>query len=155
MPFAPLLALVVALLAVVLAAGEARATQRALLIAVSHYPDERMRLEGPGNDAMLLYDVLTRRGFERGNIEILADTLAPAGGEAIEVAGLPTRQAILQAFDALAADAQAGDEIFIAMSGHGTQQPAKDIRLHGVSRGGCQRGGSAHESRRPHDARKP
>lgn len=128
MPFAPLLALVVALLAVVLAAGEARATQRALLIAVSHYPDERMRLEGPGNDAMLLYDVLTRRGFERGNIEVLADTLAPAGGEAIEEAGSPTRQAILQAFDALAADAQAGDEIFVAMSGHGTQQPAKDIR---------------------------
>ncbi|MFO1049896.1 MAG: caspase family protein [Geminicoccaceae bacterium] len=127
MSFTPLSALVLALLAAVLPAGEALATQRALLIAVSNYPDERMRLQGPGNDATLLYGVLTRRGFAPGDIKVLADTLDPAGG-AIAVAGSPTRQAILQAFDALVADAQPGDEIFVAMSGHGTQQPAKDVR---------------------------
>lgn len=104
----------------------AYATSRALLIGVSNYPDQRMRLKGPVNDVSLLYSVLIRRGFDPANIRVLADSIGQDGLDSIAVAGLPTRHAIVEAFSALGAEAESGDEIFISMSGHGTQQPARD-----------------------------
>lgn len=116
------------LLAATFAPTPADATARALLVAVSGYPDAKMRLEGPANDSRLLYEVLTQRGFDRANISVLADGIGADDPDGIEVAGQPTRQAIVDAFGRLAAESGSGDEVFIAMSGHGTQQPAHDLR---------------------------
>ncbi len=114
------------LASLVLGAAPAFATARALLVAASVYPQADLRLEGPANDARLLFDVLTSRGFEPGHIRVLADGIEPQSNEpgSIAVAGPPTRQAIVDAFAALAAEAEPGDQVFIAMSGHGAQQPA-------------------------------
>ena len=118
----------VLLIAATLAPAPANATARALLVAVSGYPDAKMRLEGPANDARLLYEVLIQRGFDRADIRVLADGIGSGDPDGIEVAGQPTRQAIVDAFGLLAAASGPGDEVFIAMSGHGTQQPARDRR---------------------------
>ena len=80
------------------------------------------------NDARLLYEVLIQRGFDRADIRVLADGIGSGDPDGIEVAGQPTRQAIVDAFGLLAAASGPGDEVFIAMSGHGTQQPARDRR---------------------------
>ncbi len=116
------------LLLVTVAAGPAAATTRVLLVAVSGYPQADMQLEGPVNDARLLYQVLRQRGVAAADIRVLADGLPPDGPEGITSAAPPTRQAIVEAFGALAETAAPGDEVFISMSGHGTQQPARDPR---------------------------
>lgn len=109
-------------------ATPALAATRVLLVAVSDYPDVDMRLEGPTNDARLLYQVLRQRGVPEPDIRVLADGIKPDNPEGIVVTGPPTRQAIVEGFDRLAAEAAPGDEVFISMSGHGTQQPARDPR---------------------------
>lgn len=95
-------------------AGVAHAASFALLIGVSDYDDEigLSDLRGPSNDVALLRDVLQdRAAFD---IRILAD--------GIEGAARPTRNAILSALDALVDDTQAGDFVYVHLSGHGTQQ---------------------------------
>ena len=96
----------------------AGAESRALLIGVSDYDDSigLTDLRGPANDVRLLRDVLTARGVER--IQILAD--------GVDGAARPTRAAILDAFDRLAAEVGSGDFVYIHLSGHGTRQPDRN-----------------------------
>jgi hypothetical protein len=99
------------------------AAERVLLVAASNY--QAKPLQGPANDAALLYQVLRARGIEPGQIRLLADGLPRREDDPIPT-GLPTRAAILAAFDQLAEEVRPGDAVFIAMSGHGTQAPASD-----------------------------
>ena len=95
-------------------ASASLAETRALLIGVSDYDDASgiVDLKGPANDVTLLRDVLRARDVT--DITVLAD--------GVEGAAVPTRAAILTAFEELAQTAQAGDFVYIHMSGHGTRQ---------------------------------
>ena len=90
------------------------AETRALLIGVSNYDDASgiVDLKGPANDVMLLRDMLQARDVT--DIKILAD--------GVEGGTIPTRAAILTAFEEVAAAAQPDDFIYIHLSGHGTRQ---------------------------------
>lgn len=95
----------------------------ALVVGVSSYPslDERFRLAGPANDAVLVRDYLTGAApvpFPEGNVLVLAD--------GVEGAGEPTLAGIRAAFGELAARAGPGDFVYLHFSGHGTQAPARD-----------------------------
>lgn len=108
------------LLATLLAASLAatsRAADHALLVGVSEYPalDQDYQLRGPRNDVLLMQEVLIQRGMDPANIRILADGVAGAA--------LPTRAAILKALDALADGLEAGDRLYLHLSGHASQQP--------------------------------
>ena len=70
-------------------------------------------LKGPPNDIRLLKATLQARGVR--DIRLLADQVVGAKR--------PTHAAILQAFADLATASRPGDLVFIALSGHGTQQP--------------------------------
>ena len=99
----------------------AHAARYALLVGVSAYPSvPGAALHGPENDVPLLRGVLLQRGFRAGDIRVLADKVVPAHGQ-------PTRAAIIAELDALAGKAQRGDFIFLAFSGHGSRQPAKNL----------------------------
>lgn len=105
------------------AQAEAR-TNRALLIAVTDYPNlpAKARLVGPNHDAALARDYLTTAApvkFEPGDVTVLADKLDGATGS-------PTRAAILGELARLAAESAPGDFVYIHYSGHGAQQTAKD-----------------------------
>lgn len=103
-----------------LAASHAHATQRALLVAVSDYPHlpDSAALEGPANDAVLVEQVLTQWGFKPKHMQVLT--------EAQPDDKKPSRANILNAFDQLIGETQAGDFVFIHMAGHGTQVPATE-----------------------------
>ena len=107
----------------VVAALPSLAADRALLIAASNY--QAQPLQGPANDAALFYHTLRARGMDPAQIRLLADGLPRREGDPVPD-GLPTRAAILAAFDRLANEVRPGDSVFIAMSGHGTQAPASD-----------------------------
>ncbi|MGB3500468.1 MAG: caspase family protein [Mesorhizobium sp.] len=97
----------------------------ALLVGVTRYDNlpQPDWLDGPANDAQLVRDYLLTNPvspFKRENITLLASD--------VEGAAPPTRAAILAAFDDLAARADEGDFVFIQLSGHGSQQPAADIK---------------------------
>lgn len=91
------------------------AAQYALLVGVSNYPF-LPKLQGSANDVQLMRDVLSRLGFERDRIHILADN--------VNGASLPTRVNILAALDQLVNEAKVGDQIYLHFSGHGSQQLA-------------------------------
>ena len=113
----PALLGVVALLA---PQADARAERHALLVGVSRYAvfagDERWQLAGPANDVQLMRTMLERRGFAAPAVRMLAD--------GVPGAMLPTRAAILDALDGLAARVAAGDQVFLYFAGHGAQMPA-------------------------------
>lgn len=95
----------------------AMATDHALLIGVSDYPNlpRRLWLRAPGNDVALMHEVLIARGFKPGDMQRL---VSRAGG-----AQEPTRQNILAAMHALQQSAQPGDRVLLYLAGHGSQQP--------------------------------
>ena len=95
----------------------AMATDHALLIGVSDYPNlpKRLWLRAPGNDVALMHEVLLARGFKPGDMQRL---VSRAGG-----AQEPTRQNILAAMQALQQSAQPGDRVLLYLAGHGSQQP--------------------------------
>lgn len=107
-----------ALMTVLLWAGQVQAEALALLIGVSGYPQlpEARRLRGPRNDVPVMQEALLRAGMPRTGIRVLADGVAGSQG-------LPTRAEILAALARLAADSQAGDWVVVYFSGHGSQQP--------------------------------
>jgi hypothetical protein len=112
------------LLALLAAAGltlPAWATNRALLVGVSQYPDlpAALQLKAPANDVRLMRQVLKQRGFDDANIEILAD--------AVDGARLPTQGAILTALQGLAGRSRPGDTVYLHFSGHGSLQPAAAV----------------------------
>ncbi|MGB0440987.1 MAG: caspase family protein, partial [Paracoccaceae bacterium] len=101
---------------------QAEAKIRALVIGVSDYAYIDADLRGPANDVGLVADMLAARGALGVDVQVLAeaDVRLPDG---FGVAAQPTRQHILDGFDALAAQAQAGDTVFVFFSGHGSQAP--------------------------------
>jgi len=96
----------------------ASARTHALLIGVSSYPSlsQEYQLAGPANDVALYRQLLLERGAATADIRVLAD--------GVQGGALPTRSAILEAFQGLTAKANTGDLIFVLMAGHGSQQPA-------------------------------
>ena len=89
----------------------------AVLVGVGQYPNlkESLRLNGPPNDADLLYDYLTERvKFKEDHIIKLSDD----GPE------LPTRANIFAALGKLQQRAGEGDFALLYFAGHGSQQPA-------------------------------
>lgn len=103
--------------------AEAR-TNRAVLVAVTKYPNvQGADLVGPNNDAQLVREYLTTSApvpFAPENVTVLADGLE---GATIS----PTRQAILDALAEAAAKSERGDFVYLHFSGHGIQQPAADV----------------------------
>ncbi|MDX1946298.1 MAG: caspase family protein [Pirellulaceae bacterium] len=90
----------------------------ALLVGCTRYPrlSEALQLEGPGNDVVMMRDLLVERfKIPAANVTVLSE----AGGEALR----PTRQHIEAAFQRLAKVAKKGDQVVILMAGHGSQQP--------------------------------
>lgn len=94
--------------------GPTAAETRAILVGVSDYDDSinLADLRGPANDVRLLQSVLADQGVT--DMTLLADGVA--GAER------PTREAILTAFQNMANRAQAGDLVYVHLSGHGTRQ---------------------------------
>ncbi len=106
------------------------ADNHALLIGAADYQNPNInKLKGPPNDVTLMWRLLTKRGFDPGNITVLADGLKDKAGEPRfpKVNGEPKRDAIMAAFAALADKAKSGDLVLIFYSGHGTEQPVKDL----------------------------
>jgi hypothetical protein len=105
----------------------ARAERYALLVGVSRYAvfagDEQRQLAGPANDVQLMRTLLERRGFAAAAVRVLADGVAGADA--------PTRAAILDALDGLAARVAPGDQIVLYFAGHGAQMPADPQTPHG------------------------
>ena len=101
-------------------AADAHAERHALLVGVSRYAvfagEERWQLAGPANDVQLMRTLLERRGFAAPSVQVLADGVAGAAA--------PTRAAILDALDGLAAGVAPGDEVVLYFAGHGSQMPA-------------------------------
>lgn len=136
----PALIALAALVAACLVAGQAAAAEvYSVLVGASDYgrlekalrdagdtQADRVNLKGARNDAILMAQALTSRGAKAGNITLLierpeqADYPLPAG---VKVAGAPTRSRIVAAISGLAARVQAGDQVVILLSGHGSQQP--------------------------------
>ena len=106
-----------AAIAMVFAAANAHATDHALLIGVTDYPNlpKRLWLKGPANDVALMGDTLQALGFEAGRIQKLVSRL---GGNRE-----PTRANIVQAMARLRAEVQPGDHVVLYFAGHGSQQP--------------------------------
>lgn len=90
---------------------------RALLIGVGDYPNlpEPLRLTASAADARAMRTALVRAGFPDRDITLMDER------EGVR----PTRAAVLQALDALAARAQPGQSILIYLSSHGAQAPAR------------------------------
>jgi len=96
--------------------GEERGQRRALLIGCTRYDFLRdsQQLYGPANDVELVYDMLTQRfGFPEDNITVLAEER----GEKHR----PLKAHIQREFEQLIEVAEPGDQVWIHLSGHGTQ----------------------------------
>ena len=114
-----------------LSAAPSMAANHALLIGAADYQNPNInKLKGPPNDVTLMWRLLTeKRGFDPANITVLADGLKDKAGQPRfpKVDGEPKRDAIMKAFAALADKAKSGDLVMIFYSGHGTEQPVKDM----------------------------
>ena len=106
----------VPILAIWLAATTAYADGlRAILVGVSDYQHIDADLRGPRNDVRLMRETLMARGVSDSDISILSED-----GET------PTRDTILAALDAAAAEVGPGDTVLFYFSGHGTQAPDRE-----------------------------
>src|ERR1700730_1423062 len=113
-----------------LGAAPGMAANHALLIGAADYQNPNInKLKGPPNDVTLMWRLLTKRGFGPANITVLADGLKDRAAQERfpKVNGEPKRDAIMAAFAALAEKAKSGDLVLIFYSGHGTEQPVKDL----------------------------
>ena len=101
---------------------------RGLIVGASHYEEGGLglaSLSGPRNDALLMADFLRERGAERADLILLTDGIDQADYRpSLPVAadGPVTRVAIEAGFRRLAAEARAGDQVVILLSGHGWRQ---------------------------------
>ena len=98
------------------------ATNHALIVGVSEYPnlEPGLSLNGPKYDALRVQSMLLQQGVAEGNIELLAD--------GVEGSMLPTKQNIIDAIFAIEKDLSEGDFVYLHFSGHGSQQPVKDLQ---------------------------
>lgn len=103
-------------------AAPARAETHALVIGVSDYLHLDADLRGPANDVGLVTQMLVDRGVEAGNIHLLASP-GSRHADAVTIADLPTRAAILAELDRLAQVSGPDDTVFFYFSGHGSQAP--------------------------------
>ena len=108
----------------VLPDAPARTPERyVLLVGVGRYPSLKpaFQLSGPPNDVRLIARILTGDPFhlDPTHITILTDWQT-------DRTLTPTRANIEREFQKLAAEAREGDQVFILMGGHGSQQPADD-----------------------------
>jgi hypothetical protein len=98
----------------------------ALLIGASGYDESRIgegvELYGPKNDVALMIRALRAYGVSDADMLVLADGLDETGIDR-EADGVATLAEIRAAFAQLDQNAQAGDEVLIYMSGHGSRQP--------------------------------
>ena len=102
-----------------LIADEVKSRGRALLIGCTKYDhlDSSLHLQGPGNDVLLMRDLLcTRFGFTAERVVILAESVGQAESR-------PTRANIEREFRRLGREAVAGEQVLIFLAGHGSQQP--------------------------------
>ncbi len=121
-----------------------------LLVAGTEYQDPGISdMPSAAADAFLLARVLIERGARAGDVRLLtegapSDTLWPAhlasegtatradasdlAGRGVLPLGAPTRARILDELDRLVSVAEVGDQVFIAMAGHGEQQRTTDLR---------------------------
>lgn len=89
---------------------------------------DRVNLKGARNDAILMAQTLMSRGAKPKNVSMLvehaekADYPLPSG---LVVSGRPTRAEIVDAIQRLVVKANAGDQVVILLSGHGSQQPQR------------------------------
>jgi len=99
-------------------AAEPAPGRHALLVGCTKYDNlaEALYLEGPGNDTLLMRDLLSNRyGFPKENIRILAEH---AGKDR-----RPTRLNIEREFKRLADVVRSGDQVVVLLAGHGSVQP--------------------------------
>jgi hypothetical protein len=121
------LAAATALVAGLAAAPAAQARNHALLIGVAAYDDPAIRpLEGPRNDVLALWRLLTRKGFAPNDVTVLAEGL-PERPDAPRPRAAATREAILSGLAGLAERAEPGDLVLIHYSGHGATQPEGEV----------------------------
>lgn len=100
-----------------LACTVASATNRALLVGVSAYPNlPGKSLPGAANDLALMGQTVAMLGFAPAHVIRLSEEPGAA---------LPTRVHIVSALAALAAQAQPGDWVLVYLSGHGAQVPVR------------------------------
>lgn len=102
-----------------LTADEVKSRGRALLIGCTKYDhlDASLHLQGPGNDVLLMRDMLCERfGFSAERVVILAESIGQPDSR-------PTRANIEREFRRLGRDAVAGEQVLIFLAGHGSQQP--------------------------------
>jgi hypothetical protein len=93
----------------------------ALLVGCTTYPNlpQRRQLQGPAHDVQRMRELLVSHfGFAEADIRILADSQP--------VDDWPTAAAIRREFARLVERAAPGDDIFILLAGHGSQQPDTD-----------------------------
>lgn len=102
-----------------LVAEEAKSQGRALLIGCTKYDhlDSSLHLQGPGNDVLLMRDLLCERfGFASERVVILAESVGQPEFR-------PIRTNIEREFRRLGREAVAGEQVLIFLAGHGSQQP--------------------------------
>lgn len=124
------------LLVLPLAGGVAHAQKaqprlRGLFVGVAVYdnPDiAKSPLVGARNDAIVMAEMLQRRGAKPADISLLIGDAPALPGlrdrtTALPVKARPTRDAILTALRQMADTTRPGDQVMIVFSGHGMQQP--------------------------------
>lgn len=111
----------IALCALLSLPAPAVAEVRALLVGVSDYLTLDADLKGPSADVRLMAEVLAGQGVAPGQMRALVSD--PAGLDPAIATGVPRRDQILAAMDAVAASAQPGDTVIFYFSGHGAEAP--------------------------------
>lgn len=92
---------------------------RALLVGCTTYDhlEPALALVGPGNDVLLMRQLLCERfGFQESAVVVLSE-----GGGRSELR--PTRANIEREFQQLQRESKTGQQVFIFLAGHGSQQP--------------------------------
>lgn len=100
-------------------------TRHALLVGCSKYANLPLgkHLQGPSNDVILVREMLGKRfQFADQNVVTLSDEAGEASDDL-----RPMRANIHKQFKRLAQAAKKGDLVYIHLSGHGAQQPQKDL----------------------------
>ncbi|CAE6497580.1 unnamed protein product [Rhizoctonia solani] len=102
--------------------------RRALVVAAQYFSDERTinRLPGTANDALKIYKMLLKSGYQETDIRILC--------EGFDDDNSPTKKNITSSLDWLVYGARSGDYRYFHFSGHGeafksTRKEGKEARI--------------------------
>lgn len=123
--------LLAALLSAALASPAFAGEKFALIVTASAYPEQKgvaIALEGPRNDAKLLYRTLRDGGMAAERIRVYADTIdRSAYPDPLPTAGDPTLANIRAGIRWLVSTASRGDEVMIFLAGHGSFHPETSV----------------------------